>query len=234
MMHTKMGTTSNSGNQALGPLHACLLSYLLLGCATAKIQPTNVKWEAAIEAFEAEDEAHPVQPGSVLFIGSSSIRMWESLPADFPKAKVLNRGFGGSQIVDSIYFADRIIIPYAPKSIFLYAGDNDIAKGKDAKTVLRDFKQFAKKVHRALPNARIYFIAIKPSIRRWHLAAEMAKANSLVEAFTQGDERLDFVDIWTPMLDETNRPKKSLFIDDGLHMNHEGYEVWRKAILPLL
>lgn len=211
-----------------------LLPCLLLSCATAKIHPTDAKWEAAIQSFEAQDRVRPVAPGGVLFIGSSSIRRWESLAADFPNAPVVNRGFGGSHIIDSVFFADRIVIPYQPETIFLYAGDNDIADGKDAATVFRDFRLFAKTVHHALPDARIVFIAIKPSLKRWHLTPTMKRANDLVRAFAQKDERLAFADIWTPMLDEAGRPKKSLFVDDGLHLNYEGYRVWKETILPLL
>lgn len=211
-----------------------LLPCLLLGCATAKIHPTNAKWEASVQSFEAQDSIRPIASGGVLFIGSSSIRRWESLAADFPDAPVLNRGFGGSHIIDSVFFADRIVLPYKPKTIFLYAGDNDVADGKDAATVFRDFRLFAKTVHHALPKTKIVFISIKPSIKRWHLAPTMQQANNLVRDFAQKDERLAFADIWTPMLNESRRPKKSLFVDDNLHLNREGYQVWKEVILPLL
>lgn len=211
-----------------------LFPCLLLGCATATIHPTDAKWESAVQSFEAQDRIRPVAPGGVLFIGSSSIRRWESLAADFPNATVVNRGFGGSHIIDSVFFADRIVLPYEPETIFLYAGDNDVADGKDAASVFRDFRLFAKTVHRALPDTKIVFISIKPSIKRWHLAPTMQRANDLVRDFAQKDERLAFADIWTPMLNETGRPKKNLFVDDNLHINHEGYQVWKEVILPML
>lgn len=234
MMPAAIQTDAPCRRQALAPSRFWLLPCFLLGCATAKIHPTDAKWEESIQAFEAQDRVRPVAPGGVLFIGSSSIRRWESLAADFPNAPVINRGFGGSHIIDSVFFAERIVIPYEPETIFLYAGDNDIADGKDAATVFRDFRLFAKTVHRVLPCAKIVFIAIKPSIKRWHLALTMKRANDLVRDFAQNDERLDFADIWSPMLDETGRPKKSLFVDDGLHLNHKGYQVWKEVILPLL
>lgn len=234
MMSAAIQIDAPRRRRAFAPIGFWLLPCLLLGCATARIHPTDAKWETAIQSFEAQDRVHPVALGGVLFVGSSSIRRWESLAADFPNAPVINRGFGGSHIIDSVFFADRIVIPYEPETIFLYAGDNDIADGKDAATVFRDFRLFAKTVHRALPCARIVFIAIKPSIKRWHLSPTMRRANDLVRAFAQKDERLDFADIWSPMLDEADRPKKSLFVDDGLHLNHDGYQVWKEVILPLL
>lgn len=233
-MMAEIQTNDPRRRRAFPPSHFWLLPCLLLGCATATIHPTDAKWEAAVQSFEAQDRVHPVALGGVLFIGSSSIRRWESLAADFSDAPVVNRGFGGSHIIDSVFFADRIVIPYEPETIFLYAGDNDIADGKNAATVFRDFRLFAKTVHRALPETKIVFIAIKPSIKRWHLALTMKRANDLVWDFAQNDERLTFADIWSPMLDEAGRPKKSLFVDDGLHLNHEGYRVWKETILPLL
>ena len=221
-------------SRTFSPSGCWLLLCLLLGCATATIHPTDAKWEAAVQSFEAQDRIRPVALGGVLFIGSSSIRRWESLAADFPDATVVNRGFGGSHIIDSVFFADRIVLPYEPETIFLYAGDNDVADGKDADTVFRDFRLFAKTVHRALPDTKIVFISIKPSIKRWHLAPTMKQANNLVQTFAQKDERLAFADIWTPMLNESGRPKKSLFVDDNLHLNREGYQVWKEVILPLL
>lgn len=234
MISAAIQTDAPWRRRSFPPSGCWLLPCLLLGCATATLHPTDAKWESAVQSFEAQDRIRPVAPGGVLFIGSSSIRRWESLAADFPNAPVVNRGFGGSHIIDSVFFADRIVLPYEPETIFLYAGDNDVADGKDAAAVFRDFRLFAKTVHRALPGTKIVFISIKPSIKRWHLAPTMQRANNLVRDFAQKDERLAFADIWTPMLNEAGRPKKNLFVDDNLHINHEGYQVWKEVILPML
>ncbi len=170
----------------------------------------------------------------MLFIGSSSIRMWKTLQTDFPDVPTINRGFGGSQIVDSLYYAPRIVLPYKPSKIFLYAGDNDVAKGKTARIILRDFKRFVARVHQTLPETEIHFIAIKPSISRWNLADEMSQANRMVERFAERDSRLHFVDIWTPMLNSEEKPSPDLFLEDGLHMNRKGYEIWAAAVAPFL
>ena len=213
----------------------CVL--LLVGCSTSqfsKIEPTSSRWEAAIQEFEVTDQATPAPENGILFIGSSSIRMWKTLDTDFPSLPTINRGFGGSQIVDSLHYAPRIIFPYNPSKIFLYAGDNDVAKGKSATVVLRDYKRFVKAVRKTLPETEIHFIAIKPSTKRWHLAEEMMEANERIRNYSGRHPKLHYVDIWTPMLNQAGEPMAHLFLDDGLHMNRSGYEIWIKAVAPFL
>ena len=191
------------------------------------------RWEKAIAQMEQSDRKSKPAQGGILFVGSSSIRMWD-LHKSFPYDKPLNRGFGGSQIVDSTHFAERIIFPHKPKKVFLYAGDNDIAKGKKAKDVYRDFMQFVKKVHTELPDAEIIFIAIKPSIKRWNLVDEIRTANKAIAAICEKDDKLTYVDIFKPMLGQDGQPRPELFAKDGLHLNDEGYRVWAQVIRPLL
>lgn len=189
------------------------------------------RWENAIAKMEAADSKSPPTKEGILFVGSSSIRLWD-LAKTFPYHKPINRGFGGSEIADSTYFAERIIFPHRPKLIFLYAGDNDIAKGKSAEIVHRDYLRFVDKVHKRLPETNIVFIAIKPSIKRWELVEEMRKANALIQAETKKDHRLGFADIDAPMIGADGTPKKELFLDDGLHLNAEGYKVWSRVLVP--
>jgi len=189
--------------------------------------------EKSIAAFEAQDTKSPPPKGAILFVGSSSIRMWK-LSKSFQKLKTINRGFGGSQIVDSIHFADRIILKHEPRIVALYAGDNDIAHGKNAATVFADFKKFVNTVHAKLPRARIIFLPIKPSIARWKLIGEMRKANELIAKFCKSRERLVYVDTFTPMLGEDGKPRPELFLKDGLHMNAKGYKVWADVLKPHL
>ena len=140
---------------------------LLPSIASADDNP-SARWEKAIAAFEAADAKEAPEPGGILFVGSSSIRMWK-LEDSFPNLNVINRGFGGSQIADSLHFADRIIFPYKPRKVVVYAGDNDIAKGKSPERVAADFKQLTEAIHENLPKADIMFIAIKPSVRVYRL-----------------------------------------------------------------
>jgi len=188
-------------------------------------------WEPAITAFERVDtEAPPTQKG-VLFVGSSSIRFWD-LEKYFPQRKFINRGFGGSHIIDSIHFADRIFLKHRPRTIIFYAGDNDVAAGKSPERVQQDFRRLVELVHQSLPKTKIAFIAIKPSISRWRLADPMMATNELIATFCQTDERLNFVDVWKPMLDEDGKPRRDLFVKDGLHLSHQGYQLWTKLVLP--
>ncbi|TWU09592.1 Aldose 1-epimerase [Symmachiella macrocystis] len=191
------------------------------------------RWEKAIRKFETQGRQQPPEAGGTLFVGSSSIRFWD-LPKYFPDRPVINHGFGGSQMIDSLYFADRIVLPYQPSTIVVYAGDNDIAGGQSPETVAEDFQRFARKIHAALPETKIVYIAIKPSLRRWNLYEQMANANALISAFADTDERITFADIAKPMLNEQGTPKPELFIKDGLHLSPAGYELWTSVIEPLL
>ena len=211
----------------------CTLFLSLFLSAAAVVgdeQKSPERWEKTIQGFEKDIANGKSKPGSVLFIGSSSIRMWD-LPKWFPKHSAVNHGFGGSEVSDSLHFFDRIVTPLRPPMIVLYAGDNDIAKGKTAEIVHRDFTSFAKKVQKSLPaESKVAFVAIKPSIKRWNLAEEMDKANQLIAKDCAADERLEFVDIWKPMLGEDGKPKPELFAKDGLHLNDEGYKLWTSIV----
>jgi len=203
-------------------------------CAAVAEEPKKEgRWEKAMQAFEKRDAQNPPPKGEIVFIGSSSIVGW-NLPKYFPGLKVVNRGFGGSAIADSVEHADRILIPLAPRIVVFYAGDNDIAGGKSPEQVLEDFKAFVKKVHDKLPKTRIIYIGIKPSIARWKLVEKMRKANQLIADYIKGDERLRFVDVDKPMIGEDGMPRKELFVKDGLHLSPAGYELWTSLVLPFL
>lgn len=191
------------------------------------------RWEPNIARFEQSDRTNPPPKEAILFVGSSSIVAWD-LPKFFPDLPVINRGFGGSQIADSVEFADRIVIPYRPKIIVFYAGDNDVASGKTPERVLADYNAFVAKVHKALPETRIIFIAIKPSIARWKLIDTIRAANAIVRAATEKEDTLEFLDIDAPMLGADGKPRPEIFRPDGLHMNADGYRIWTDLLLPHL
>lgn len=191
------------------------------------------KWEKAISKFEEQDKTNPPPKNAILFVGSSSIRLWK-LEKSFPDRRMINRGFGGSQIVDSTHFAPRMILKHRPRQIVLYAGDNDIAKGKSPEQVSKDFAAFVETIHKKLPSARIAFIAIKPSIKRWKLAEKMSQANAMIEKQCQAGDKLQYVDIWKPMLGGDGKPRAELFVKDGLHLNANGYRLWAKVLRPYL
>jgi len=204
--------------------------------AQEKREATSEKWEKEIAAFEAADAKSPPAKGGILFVGSSSIRLWD-LKKSFPEMTLLNRGFGGSQVHDSLELANRIILPYEPRTIFVYAGDNDIASGKTPEVVAENYRQLVKVIHAKLPEAKIHFIAIKPSPSRWKLYEKQQAANRLIADFCgqyQPAGRLTYIDIVKPMLGEDGQPRANLFRDDKLHLNEAGYQVWRELVLPLL
>ena len=192
------------------------------------------KWETEIAAFEASDKTNPPSKDAIVFVGSSSIRLWQSLAHDFTEHTVINRGFGGSHLADCASLVDRLIIPYRPRMVLLYAGDNDIAAGKTPERVFSDFKTFVEKVHFALPETRIAYISIKPSVTRRQLVDNMKATNRLIESYTQKKKNLMFIDVFRPMLSPDGGPRKELFTSDGLHLNAAGYELWASIIRPYL
>jgi lysophospholipase L1-like esterase len=210
-------------------LAACLVAPL-----SAPAQTAASKWEHDIAAFEAADKTNPPPTNAILFVGSSSIRLWKTLAQDFLGFPVINRGFGGSQMSDTLEFAGRIVLPCRPRQVLVYAGDNDLADGKSPEEVTAAFKALVGRVHATLPGTRIGYIAIKPSPSRWKLADRMKAANRLIAEFAKTDERLAFIDVFTPILGEDGQPRPDLFVADKLHLNAKGYELWAKTVRPYL
>jgi lysophospholipase L1-like esterase len=192
------------------------------------------RWEPEIRAFEAADLTNPPPRGAILFIGSSSIRLWKSLAEDFKPLAVINRGFGGSELSDSVFFAGRIVIPYRPKQIVLYSGDNDLAAGKSPQQLLTDFQAFVRGARSALPDTRISYISVKPSPSRRHLMDRMREANRLISDWARTQDRLDFIDVFTPMLGPDGEPRPEIFAPDKLHLNAAGYQLWTRIVRPYL
>jgi lysophospholipase L1-like esterase len=193
-------------------------------------------FEDAIVAFELADAQAPPAPGEIIFVGSSSIRFWSSLQADMGTLPVHNRGFGGAHMNHLIHNVERIINPYAPSMILVYAGDNDLAagSGKTPERVLDDYRVLVERVHAKNPQTIIYFLSIKPSKLRWAQWPAMARANALVEAETRLGPRLRYVDVSSVLLDTAGEPRDDVFIFDGLHMNAEGYAAWTQVVRPIL
>jgi lysophospholipase L1-like esterase len=191
------------------------------------------KWENDIRQFEQWDSKNTFPSDAVLFVGSSSIRLWRTRDC-FEGFAVINRGFGGSQISDVNYFAGRIVLPYKPKVIVFYAGDNDIAAGKSARQVFDDYQKFLKLLHEKLPGTRIIYIGIKPSRSRWSLWPVMKEANDMIRDFSAKDTRLFYFDSAAPLLGTDGKPKEELFLKDQLHLNDKGYEVWTRLLHPVI
>jgi lysophospholipase L1-like esterase len=203
---------------------------LLLAAATALAQNKTNSFEKEILAFEARDKTNPPPKGAILFIGSSSIRLWKTLTQDFPQYYVINRGFGGSQISDSIYFTDRIVLPYEPSVIVVYAGGNDINAKKSPEKVSADFQNFVKNVRAKLPNTKIAYIAIAGNPARWAQVDKVREANRLIREWTTTQDGLSFIDVFPHMMGGDGMPKPDIFVADKLHMNEKGYIIWKGVV----
>ena len=195
--------------------------------------PDPNRFAPEIKAFAEWDSKNAVPAHPVLFVGSSTIRLWRTHEL-FPDLPVINRGFGGSQISDVVHFTDRVVLPYQPRLIVFYAGDNDLAAGKSAQRVCADYRRFIGLVHARQPAARILFLSVKPSRARWPLWPAARQANALIQDFCGSDNRLFFTDLTTSLLGPDGMPLADLFLPDRLHLNAQGYAVWSKTLAPVL
>ncbi len=166
---------------------------------------------------------------TIVFTGSSSIRIWNDLENRFPGVQIVNTGFGGSQTSDLLYYSADLISKYNPKKVFIYEGDNDISLGKKVKEILATTKELIAKIRIGNPKLQIVLISAKPSLARWKLKGKFKRLNRRFEAISKDDTLTSFVDVWNPMLDG-RKVKQDIFIQDGLHMNSKGYDIWYHAL----
>jgi len=212
----------------------CLALLALRASAADTPSHDFAKWEKEIAAYEHADATNPPPKRACLFIGSSTIRLWSSLSRDFPRHSVINRGFGGSEIVDSTYFADRLIFPHTPRMVLLRAGGNDLWAGKSPEIVFADFTNFVAKVQSRLPECDIVFVSLSPSIARWKQAAKEKEVNRQIEDFVRGKPRLQFLDVYDLTLDASGQARPELFIEDKLHFNAAGYRLLAERVRKIL
>lgn len=196
--------------------------------------PDPARFESAVEAFEKESRETPPPEGAIVGLGSSSMRMWTSIREDLKPLTMIPRGFGGSVMNDALYYADRIAVPYKPRAVLLYEGDNDAAFGISPEKIVETFDALIGKIHGELPGARIYVISIKPSISRWNIWETMRKTNELLKSRCDEEPLLTYIDVATPMLDDRGKVLQDIFIQDNLHLNKKGYAIWSKAIRSVL
>lgn len=202
---------------------------LLLFVGPLKAQEPS-RFQAEVDKLIAGDSAID-EKNIILFTGSSSIRVWTSLKTDFPKHNVLNRGFGGSQMTDMVIHAEELILRYHPNQIFIYEGDNDIGAGKSPDEILKEAEELLLLIRKKLPRkTEVVFISPKPSLIRWQLKDKYLDYNHRLEQWTKQQKNVTFIDVWTPMLDAEGNVMNDLFIEDGLHMNRKGYEIWARVI----
>jgi lysophospholipase L1-like esterase len=212
----------------------CYLLIISLSTTEGQIpDPDPERFAAAIEAFTSWDSKNYVPEDPVLFVGSSSIRLWKTAEwfSDLP---VINRGFGGAHISDILHYFEQTVAKYNPKAVVFYAGDNDVAGGKSAQQVFSDFKKFSELLSAKTPNCVLIYLPIKPSTARWHLWSTMKLTNQLVRNHVIGNANFFYADTATPMLDMAGKPRAELLVEDGLHLNKSGYKMWSAVAGKLL
>jgi lysophospholipase L1-like esterase len=213
-----------------------LLIMLLLPAALSSLQAqtTCPPFWKEIEAFKKADSAKMPSQKAILFIGSSSFTLWKDVQDYFPGYAIVNRGFGGSQLTDVIRYAYDVILPYSPKQVLIYCGENDIAANVKAKEVVLRLKTLFGIIRQNLPETSIYFVSMKPSPAREQFAHEVRSANAAIRSFLQKQKRSGYINVYHAMLNEKGLPRPELFLEDRLHMNAEGYRIWQKNIQPYL
>lgn len=192
------------------------------------------RFESQVSAYEAEDQSTPFPEGAVLFVGSSSVRMWKTVDNDFPQVPVVNRGFGGSQFSDLLYYLDRLVTCYKPSKIFIYEGDNDISSGKKPQQIVKEAIEVRQRIAQSLPGVPVFFIAAKPSVARWKLRKKYQQLNSQLAIYAANTPGTGFVNVWDPALDANGEVLTDIFLEDNLHMNEKGYAIWKAAIDPFM
>jgi hypothetical protein len=189
-----------------------------------------------IRVFKHRDSLSFPKPGGILFIGSSSIRLWVDLEQRFADKPIIRRGVGGSQLWQLVdYFTPYILFPYHPRKIFIYAGENDIANNKSATFVADEFVKLWTMIHQKLPRAEIYYMSIKPSPVRARYYAVVAQANDLIKTYLKDKPKSHYIDLVT-IIDKpgTNLPDSSFFNADYLHLNSRGYDQWESVLRPMV
>jgi lysophospholipase L1-like esterase len=188
------------------------------------------RFQSQIEDLVQKEYQFETGKKLVLFTGSSSVLMWKDVAEYFPEYNVINNGFGGSHFSDLIYYYEELVPKYKPDYLFIYEGDNDIASDKKPWKILKEAKHLVDRVQQDLPKTKVVLISPKPSVARWHLRKNYRKLNKKLEKFAQKTDNLEYADVWTAMLDENGQVFTDVFLDDNLHMNKKGYDIWGKVI----
>lgn len=209
---------------------------LLFNVATAgSYFPDPTRFEAAIKRFEGQDRGQQPSKGAILGAGSSSMRLWEpTIHQDFAPLTIINRGFGGSNYNDLLHYFDRIIKPYRPRAIIIYEGDNDVALGVPNEVIVHTAKLLLERISNELPDTRVYILAVKPSLSRMQFWPAMDELNNKMRKICEGHPQWFFVDVATPMFAGEDKPSEKLYVEDRLHLSPEGYQIWARALRPIL
>ena len=217
-------------SEAIQVLSFFLLIVALLMSPAALAQGA---WDTDIAKFEAQDKRTPPPQNGILFLGSSSIVLWD-VQKSFPGLPVINRGFGGSLYEDLVGYFDRIVLPYQPRIVVLYSGDNDISMARSPAQIAQYVRVFEQRLHAELPAAKLLVLSIKPSPARWGVMAPMRQANALIRDYAERQPLMEFIDVAPPMLGPDGMPRPELYIADGLHLTPVAYALWTDILRPHL
>lgn len=206
------------------------LLMLLVPVNAAELTSTN-RFEPEVLKFEALDRRIPPPPRPILFVGSSSIRLWTNLPTSIQEQPVLNRAFGGSRFKDLLRFFNRVVLPYGPSVLVVYEGDNDLAEGQTPAEIAQDLAVFLDRAETELRATSVVLLTVKPSPSRRHLLETQSEFNRRLKTLAAPRQRVRVVDVTSPLLDSRGEPDPRFFAADQLHLNALGYEAWRKPVL---
>lgn len=215
-------------------LHLIIL--LLLFSATAFAQDKKPAFWNDIQRFKQQDSITAPPENAILLIGSSSFTMWRNVQQDFPGYTIINRGFGGSTLLDQIRYVDEIVFPYRPRQIIIYCGENDLAASDTVtgEEVARRFARLFEMIREKFPRTQISYVSMKPSPSRQLLLSKMMRGNELIKKFLASKRRTGYIDVYREMIDDEGKPRTDIFLEDNLHMNKDGYAIWKKLITPHL
>lgn len=222
----------NVWNRSAVVVSCALVLFLEAPTIHAQVAPRDPgRWESTILDFEKRDRENAPPKGGIVFVGASSIVRWD-VAQFFPDLKVINRGFGGSEMNETAHFASRTVLPYEPRMVVVYPGENDIARGVSPETVAGGFEQLVATVHAALPDTRILIIGLKPTPARWTFNDAMLKTNALLRAFAAGRRAVTYIGVTQAMLGPDGRPRPDLFVEDRQHLSRAGYDLWTEIVRP--
>ena len=226
------------GKGRAGAMLALFLSALPAGvaCAAPPAPPPGYRVNAdpvfpfsrEVEAFARADIAQPPLRDATLFLGSSSIRLWD-VAHSFTDIPTINRGFGGATTADVLHHYARLKPRLAPRAVVVYVGENDLAAGTSPDSVTRDLQRLLRQLRADYPRAPIAFLSLKPSPMRWTLWPKMALVNQAMGARARVDG-FAYLDVGQALLAADGLPDASLFRPDGLHMNALGYQRWTTLV----
>ncbi|TKD62392.1 GDSL-type esterase/lipase family protein [Flavobacterium sp. ASW18X] len=207
--------------------------FISLLCVIGSTNAQDVFKDEITALVKHNDSLWNQEKATVIFTGSSSIRMWKNLKECFPEHQVLNTGFGGSQTSDLLHYLDDVVLRYHPKKVFIYEGDNDISAKKRPKEIIVTLQEVLERLYKYDPDLEVVLISTKPSIARWKLKGKYKRLNKKLDKLAKNSPNISYADVWYAMLDG-KKLRKDIFIADGLHMNPTGYDIWHQQLKQFL